>query len=70
MRPLVLDYARVGLKSSMDSSCWGLMLQKVVRLLVGLSGGRGGWFWRESGVGTWTGLEVGVGLNSRGNSYG
>ena len=57
----------VGLNSSMDpdraSSCWGLVLWKEVRLLVGLSGGGSGWFWGESGVGTWTGLEVGVGLN-------
>ena len=42
------------------------VLQKMVRLLMGLSGGVGGWFWGESGVGTWTGLELGVGLNSRG----
>ena len=33
---------------------------------MGLSGGGGGWFWGESGVGAWTGLEVGVGLNSKG----
>ena len=46
------------------------MLQKEVRLLVGLSGGGGGWFWGESGVGAWTGLEVGVRLNSRGKGYG
>ena len=43
-----------------------LTLLKEVGLLVGLSGGGGGWFWGESGVGTWTGLEVGVGLNSKG----
>ena len=38
----------VGLISLMDpdrdSLCWGLMLQKEIRLLVGLSGGRGGWW--------------------------
>ena len=60
----------VGLNSSGDpgrgSSCWGLVLSKEVGLLVGLSGGGGGWFWGESGVGAWTGLEVGVGLNSKG----
>ena len=47
-----------------NSSCWELVLGKEVRLLVGLSGGGGRWFWGESGVGTWAGLEVGVGLNS------
>ena len=59
----------VELNSSMDPdrdfSCLGLMLQKEVRLLVGLSGS----MWLvlgESGVGTWTGLEVGVRLNSKG----
>ena len=60
----------VGLNSSMDpdsdSSCWGLVLWEEVRLLVGLSGGGGGWSWVESGVGAWTGLAVGVGLNSKG----
>ena len=60
----------VGLNSSGDpgrgSSCWGLVFSKEVGLLVGLSGGGGGWFWGESGVGEWTGLEVGVGLNSKG----
>ena len=60
----------VGLNSSGDpgrgSSCWGLVLLKEVGLLVGLSGGGGGWFWGESGVGAWTGLEVGVGLNCKG----
>ena len=30
-----------------DSSCWGLVLWKEVGLLVGLSGGGGGWFWGE-----------------------
>ena len=39
----------VGLNSSMDSdwdsSCWGLVLWKEVGLLVGLSGGGGGWYW-------------------------
>ena len=34
--------------------------------MVGLSEGGGGWFWGKSGVGAWTGLVVGVGLNSRG----
>ena len=34
--------------------------------MVGLSGGRGGWSWGESGIGVWTGLAVGVGLNSKG----
>ena len=60
----------VGLNSSMDpdrdSSCWGLVLWEEVRLLVGLSGGGRGWSWVESGVGAWTGLAVGVGLNSKG----
>ena len=62
----------VGLNSSGDpgrgSSCWGSVLRKEVRLLVGLSGWGGGWFWGELGVGTWAGL--GVGLNSRGKGYG
>ena len=31
-----------------------------------MHGGGGGWFWGESSVGAWTGLEVGVGLNSKG----
>ena len=44
----------------------GASVMEEVRLLVGLSGGGGGWFWGESGVGTWTRLAVGVGLNSRG----
>ena len=39
----------VGLNSSTDpdrdSSCWGLVLWKEVRLLVGLSGGGGGGGW-------------------------
>ena len=62
----------VGLSNSMDpdrhSSCWGLVLWKEVRLLVELSEGGGGCFWGKSGVGVgaWTGLVVGVGLNSRG----
>ena len=60
----------VGLNSSMDpdkdSPCWGLVLWKEVRLLVGLSEDGDGWFWGESGVGAWTGLAVGVGLNSKG----
>ena len=60
----------VGLNSSGDpgrgSSCWGLVLSKEVGLLVGLSGVGGGWFLGESGAGAWTGLEVGVGLNSKG----
>ena len=33
---------------------------------MGLSGGGGGWLWGESGVGAWTGLEVGVRLNKVG----
>ena len=60
----------VGPNSSMgpdrESSCWGLVLWKEVRLLVGLSGGGDVWFWGESGVMAWTGLAVGVGLNSKG----
>ena len=32
---------------------------------MGLSGGGSSWFWGESGVGAWTGLAVGVGLNSK-----
>ena len=55
----------VGLNSSMDpdrdSSCWGLVLRKEVRLLVGLSGRGGGWFWGESGV------VARVGLSSKGD---
>ena len=51
----------VGLNSSgnpdVDSSCWDLLLQEEVRLLVRLRGGGGGW---SSGVGAWAGLEVGV----------
>ena len=42
------------------------MIWKEVRLLVGLSGGEGGWSGGELGVGTWAGLGVGVGLNNRG----
>ena len=53
----------VGLNSSMDSSCWGLVLWEEVRLLVGLSGGGSGWSWEESGVKAWTGL---AGLCSNG----
>ena len=50
------------LNSSGDPlSCWELVLGKGVRLLEGLSGVGGG---GESGVGTWTGL--GVGLNNKG----
>ena len=44
----------------------GASVMEEVRLLVGLSGGGGDWFWGESGVGTWTGLAVGVRLNSMG----
>ena len=55
----------VGLSNSLDpdrdSSCWGLVLWKEVRLLVGLIGGGGDWFWGESGAGAWAGLAVGVG---------
>ena len=39
----------VGLNSSgdpdKDSSCWELVLQGEVKLVVELSGGRGGWSW-------------------------
>ena len=53
---------RDGLNSSGDPlSCWELVLGKGVRLLEGLSGVGGG---GESGVGTWTGL--GMGLNNKG----
>ena len=62
--PLILDYAGVGLWIWIGILHW--VLQKMIRLLVGLSGEVGGWFWGQSGVGTWTRLEVGVGLNSRG----
>ena len=55
--------AGVGLNSSGDpgwvSSCWDLVLWKEVGLLVGLSGGEGGWSWGELGVGTWAGIGVG-----------
>ena len=64
--------AGVGLNSSGDlgwvSSCWDLVLWKEVRLLVGLSGGEGGWSWGELGVGTWAGLGVDVGLNDGGRA--
>ena len=33
---------------------------------MGLSGGGGGWFWGQSGVGARTGLAVGLELNSKG----
>ena len=33
-----------------------LLLQEEVRLVVGLSGGGGGWSWGESQVGAWAGL--------------
>ena len=46
----------VGLNSS------GLLLQEEVRLVVGFSGGGGGWFWGRSPVGAWAGLELCVGL--------
>ena len=63
-----------GLNSSTDpdgdSSCWGLWLWEEVRLLVGLSGGDGGWTWGKSGVGAWAGLAVGVRLNSKGEGLG
>ena len=68
----IMLLAGVGLNSSGDpgwvSSCWDLVLWKEVRLLVGLSRGEGGWYWRELGVGTWAGLGVGVGLNNRGRA--
>ena len=36
-----------------DCLCWKLVLQKELRLLVGLIwGGGGGWSWGELGVGT------------------
>ena len=47
---------RVGLNNS------GLLLQAEVWLVVGLIGRGSGWFWGESYVGTWAGLEAGVGL--------
>ena len=60
----------VWLNSSGDpnggSSCWKLVLQKEVRLLMGLRLGGGGWFWEELGVGAWAELGVGMGVNSRG----
>ena len=40
----------------------GLLLREEVRLVVGLSGGGGGWSWGESQVGAWAGLEAGVEL--------
>ena len=59
----------VGLNSSGDphrgSSCWELVLWKVVRLLVGLSWGGGGWSWDQLGVGHGLGLGW-VWLNSGG----
>ena len=51
----------MGLNSSgnpdVDSSCWELVLQEEVRLLVRLRGGKGSW---SSGVGARAWLEVGV----------
>ena len=44
----------------------GLLLQAEVWLVVGLIGRGSGWFWGESSVGAWAGLEAGVGLNSGG----
>ena len=52
--------------SGRDSSCWELVLRKEVRLLVGLNGMGGSQSWGKLGVGTWVGLRVGMGLNSRG----
>ena len=49
-------FVGVGLNSS------GLLLQEEVRLVVGFSGGGGGWFWGRSPVGAWAGLELCVGL--------
>ena len=49
-------FVGVGLNSS------GLLLQEEVRLMVGFSGGGGGWFWGRSRVGAWVGLELCVGL--------
>ena len=50
---------RVGRNSlgdpSKDSSCWELVLQGEIRLVVGLSGGAGGWSLGELGVGVWAG---------------
>ena len=52
-----MPFVGVGLNSS------GLLLQEeVVRLVVGFSGGGGGWFWGRSPVGVWAGLELCVGL--------
>ena len=41
---------------------FGLLLQEEVRLVVGFSGGGGGWFWGRSPVGEWARLELCVGL--------
>ena len=52
---------RVGMNSSgnpdVDSSCWDLLLQEEVGLLVRLRGGKGGW---SLGVGARAWLEFGV----------
>ena len=61
--PFVLDYVTCGVgpnssgNPDVDSSCWELVLQEEVRLLVRLRGGKGSW---SSGVGARAWLEVGV----------
>ena len=54
--------------SGENSSCLELVLQKEVRLSLGLSGGVVYLVWEKSGVEVWSGLGVGVGLKSRGRN--
>ena len=52
-------FVEVGLNNS------GLLLLEEVRLVVGFSGGGGGWFQGRSQVGAWAGFELCVGLQLR-----
>ena len=57
--------------NSGENSSWSeLVLQKEVRLSLGLNGGvLYTWSWDKSGVEVWGGLWVGVGLKRRGRDY-
>ena len=59
----ILSLNARSLLPKIESLLGAIVLRKEVRLLVGLSGWGGGWSWGDQ---TWTGLEVGVGLNSKG----